>query len=158
MTEFLKNLGDYALPAFIIMLALIGIYTQVRSFLNKDKRDEKSSKYHEFLTTIDLLQKKLDLQEEAIFDLSEKVKTLEMKNAHLLDEINVYNDRANHYLYLFATRCPLEQLQLGKGYCDFFHPIDRERIRENIMSMVQEERGVPMTKKEFADIEKLGAE
>jgi hypothetical protein len=136
MVATLTNIGEYIAIGFVLILAFYGIFMQVRIWYRKSKTDEDSSKYAEFMTTISALKDKINLMQSDMEALDKKVKHLEDANKSLLEDVGKYNDKANHYLALFMTRCPYEELKAGKGYCDYFHPLDKKRIREGIMSRI----------------------
>lgn len=136
MLSLITSIGEYIAIGFIVILAFYGIFMQVRTWYRKSKNDEDSSKYAEFMTTISALKDKLNLMQSDMEALEKKVKHLEEANRTLLEDVGKYNDKANHYLALFMTRCPYEELKSGKGYCDYFHPLDKKRIREGIMSRI----------------------
>jgi chromosome segregation ATPase len=139
MLDTLKEIASYTAAGFLIILGGYAAFVQARSWLRKDKREAQSGKYQEFNETIQLLQTKVNTQETAIQDLTVKLEKLEAKNQKLLEELDTYNERANHYLALFATRCPYEDLRQGKGICELYHPIDKERIRQKILAQISEE-------------------
>lgn len=124
---------------FLAVLAVVGSCYQARQFFSKERREAKLGSYSEFNSTIQLLKDKVDVQQSQIEELTAKVKTLEERNTCLVNEISLHNERANHYLALFATRCPYEEIREGKGVCEFFHPIDKEHIREKILARLAEE-------------------
>jgi len=51
----------------------------------------------------------------------------------------MHADRANRYLTLLVSRCPYESLSNGQGYCDYWHPFDQSRIRDEILTRIQRE-------------------
>jgi hypothetical protein len=136
MLSTLATVGEYIGLGFIVILAILGLYFQARNWFKKSKSDEEGSKYADFMSTITALRDKISVMQSEMQDLQAKVQHLEENNEQLLMDVGKYNEKANHYLALFMTRCPYEELKSGKGYCDYFHPLDKKRIREEIVSKI----------------------
>jgi hypothetical protein len=136
MIDTLAKIGEYIAVAFVVILALVGLYFQARNWFKKSKNDEEGSKFADLMGTIAALRDKIDLMQCGMDELESKVKHLEETNEQLQQDVGKYNEKANHYLALFMTRCPYEELKSGKGYCDYFHPLDKKRIREEIISKI----------------------
>lgn len=136
MFSSLGSVAEYIAIFFLVALAGVGIWYQAKAFFGKERREKSGAQYQEFTTTVTLLQNKVNIQQEEINELKGKIKVLEDRNSSLLTDIALYSEKANHYLALFCTRCPYESLKEGKGYCDYFHPIDKKHIREHILSKV----------------------
>lgn len=136
MIDTLAKIGEYIAVAFVVILALVGLYFQARNWFKKSKNDEEGSKFADLMGTIAALRDKIDLMQCGMDELESKVRHLEETNEQLQQDVGKYNEKANHYLALFMTRCPYEELKSGKGYCDYFHPLDKKRIREEIISKI----------------------
>ena len=130
ITSFLAYAGGIMGIVFVVVLGALGLYYRGSAWFKKEHRAGKEEQAIDFHSTVEILERRVS-------NLETDLAKVKKENTILRKNLRRYRERGNRYFALLTARCPLE-VKGENGYCDYWHPLDQDAIREEIIKTIED--------------------